>query len=291
MLARRRRRLASTALLTPALVIVALLFVIPLGRIGFQSVQLPSVGLDNYRDLFTDGYTFTVLCRTLLSCAIVALVSGLLGYPYAYAMTVASPRQRAVLMTIVLIPFWTSALARNYAWYVLFQDGGLFQRAATWFGIDNFVLLGTTTAVTIAMTFTLLPFLILPLYTNMDQIDRRLLLAARTLGASRIEAFLRVYLPLSLPGLISGLSLVFVLGLGFYVAPALLGSPQNAFVAQLIVIKLNSLGDFGGAGALGIFILAVTILILTVGNRVAGLGVRALGASSMGTTNAREGKE
>lgn len=281
-LARRRTRLASMALLMPAVIALIILFILPLVRIGYQSLTEPSTGFSNYKALFTDGYTVKVLTRTLLICALVTLIAGLLAYPYAYALTVVSPRMRAVLFTIVLLPFWTSALARNYAWIVLFQNGGLVERVLSYLGFHNMILLGTTAAVAIVMSLTLLPFLIFPLYTSMQQIDRRLLLAARTLGATRTQAFFRVYFPLSLPGVIAGVTLVFVLSLGFYVTPALLGSAQNAFIAQLIVIKLTNLGDFGGAGALGIFVLGVTLIILFIGGRAAGLGAKSLGASTVG---------
>src|SRR5690606_4417175 len=113
----------------------------------------------------------------------------LLAYPYAYAMTLAGPTMRAVLVTIVLVPFWTSMMARNFAWMLLMQDGGVIQQMLRPFGLGDVTLLGTTLAVIISMTQVLLPFLVLPLYSSMEQIDRRLVAAGQSLGARRARAF------------------------------------------------------------------------------------------------------
>jgi putative spermidine/putrescine transport system permease protein len=255
-------RAMTLLLLVPAVVASCLLFVYPLARIVVVSLTEPTVGLGNYLDLFTDGYTLRVLVRTLGVALAVAVLDLLMAFPFAYAMTVCGPRMRAVLFTIVLIPFWTSALAKNFAWMILFQRGGLVDRfLSSTFGIDH-PLLGTTPAVLIAMSQVLLPFAVLPLYARLDQIDRRLLDAAQGLGASRMQAFRQVYLPLSAPGLIAAATLTFILSLGFYVTPALLGSPQQTLIAQLIMARVEQVLDFGGANAIGIFLLVVTILML-----------------------------
>ena len=265
-----RRRAAGLLLLLPALLALLLLFVLPMISVAIRSVTEPEAGLGNYTGLFGDGYTLRVLGRTLLVALLVAAAGLLIAYPYAYAMTLVGPVGRAVLVTVVLVPFWTSMLARNYAWLVLMQDGGLIQRALRPFGLGDVSLTGTTTGVAISMTQVLLPFLVLPLYSALQGIDRRTLDAARSLGASRARAFRRVYLPLSMPGVLAGTSLVFVLALGFYVTPALLGSPQNAMIAQIINTRARDQLDFGGAGAMGIFVLVVTLLVVVVARRLAG---------------------
>jgi putative spermidine/putrescine transport system permease protein len=265
-----RGRATGWLLLLPSLVALAVFFVLPLLSVVVDSVTEPETGLGNYASLFTDGYTLRVLGRTLLVALVVSVVGVLLAYPYAYAMTLVGPTMRAVLVTIVLIPFWTSMLARNFAWMILMQDGGLIQDMLRPFGLGNVTLLGSTTAVGISMAQVLLPFLVLPMYSAMDQIDRRLLAAAQSLGSPRGRAFRRVYLPLSMPGVIAGVSLVFVLALGFYVTPALLGSTRNAMIAQVINVRAKELLDFGGAGAMGVFLLAVTLVVLGVSRRLAG---------------------
>jgi putative spermidine/putrescine transport system permease protein len=263
-----RSRTATLLLLLPAVVASLLLFVYPLTRIVVVSVTEPAIGLGNYLELFTDGYTLRVLIRTLWVALAVAVLDLLMAFPFAYAMTVCGPRTRAVLFTIVLIPFWTSALAKNFGWMILFQRGGLVDRflQAT-LGIDH-PLLGTTPAVLIAMSQVLLPFAVLPLYARLDQIDRRLLDAAQGLGAGRARAFRQVYLPLSAPGLVAAGSLVFILALGFYVTPALLGSPQQTLIAQLIMARVEQVLDFAGANAIGIFLLLVTIAMLLLSRLV-----------------------
>ncbi|SHL31735.1 putative spermidine/putrescine transport system permease protein [Pseudonocardia thermophila] len=252
-------RTATALLLAPAVIASLALFVYPLARIVVVSVTEPTIGLHNYAELFTDGYTLRVLTRTLLVALGVAVLDLLMAFPYAYAMTVCSPRVRAVLFTIVLIPFWTSALAKNFAWMILFQRGGLvdeFLKATL--GID-YPLLGTTPAVLIAMSQVLLPFAVLPLYASLEQIDRRLVDAAQGLGATRGRAFRQVYLPLAAPGLVAAGALAFILSLGFYITPALLGSPQQTLIAQLIMARVEQVLDFAGADAIGIFLLIVTV--------------------------------
>ncbi|GAA3934643.1 ABC transporter permease subunit [Actinoplanes auranticolor] len=268
-----RKRPSGWLFLAPALLALVVLFVLPLAGLVVDSFTEPETGLGNYASLFTDGYTIRVLGRTLVIALIVSVIGALLAYPYAYAMTLAGPTMRALLVTIVLIPFWTSMLARNFAWLVLLQDGGVVQKILTPVGLGDVRLLGTPIAVGISMTQVLLPFLVLPMYSAMSQIDGRLVAAGQSLGAPRSRAFRRIYLPLSAPGVVAGMSLVFVLALGFYVTPALLGSTRSAMIAQVINVRARELLDFGGAGAMGMFLLVVTLVVLALSRRLAGQNV------------------
>lgn len=267
-----RRRAAGLLLLLPALIALAIFFVLPLVSIVVDSFTDPEPGVDNYVQLFTDGYTLRVLGRTLVVALVVTVAGVVIAYPYTYMMTLAGPATRAVMVTVVLVPFWTSMLARNFAWMVLMQDGGVVQAALTPFGLGGARLIGGTFAVAVAMTQVLLPFMVLPMYSVMQQIDRRLLLAGQSLGASRLSSFWKVYFPLSLPGVVAGASLVFVLALGFYVTPALLGSPQNALIAQVVSTRTRDLLDFGGGGAMGVFMLVVTLAVLGLSRKLTGRG-------------------
>jgi putative spermidine/putrescine transport system permease protein len=275
-----RAHASGWVLLLPSLVALVVLFVVPLLNVVVESFTDPVVGLGNYASLFTDGYTIRVLGRTLLVGLVVSVVGVALAYPYAYAMTLVGPTMRAVLVTVVLVPFWTSMLARNFAWLVLMQDGGVIQSFLGLFGLGGVTLLGTTLAVGISMTQVLLPFLVLPMYSAMEQIDGRLVAAGQSLGAPRMRAFRRVYLPLSAPGVVAGMSLVFVLALGFYVTPALLGSTRSAMIAQVINVRAKELLDFGGAGAMGMFLLVVTLVVLGLSRRMAGQNVAAVAVGS-----------
>ncbi|GAB3504606.1 putative spermidine/putrescine transport system permease protein [Amycolatopsis cihanbeyliensis] len=255
--------------LLPAAAVLLVFFFYPLATIVWRSITEPAFGLDNYTVLFTDGVSVTVLLRTLRTALIVALVALVIAYPYAYAMTRVSKRGRALLTVLVLLPFWTSVMARNFAWYLLEQRGGLIERFLAALGIDGVVLLGSVTGVTVAMVQVMLPFMVLPLYSGMSAIDRRLLDAATSLGASWRTAFAKVYFPLSLPGVVSGFSLVFIVTLGFFITPALLGTPQQSLVAQVIETRVSDLLDFPGAGAFGAVLLVVTLLVLFAVSRIA----------------------
>ncbi|MFI7124713.1 ABC transporter permease [Nonomuraea sp. NPDC050153] len=266
---RRLRAAAPVWLLLPATAMLLVFFVYPLTAIIWRSFTDPAIGLSNYTALLHDDVSIKILLRTLRTSLIVALCTLAIAYPYAYAMTRVGPRARSVLTVLVLLPFWTSLMARNFAWYMLLQRGGPIDRFFGAIGIDDVVLLGSVAGVTIAMVQVMLPYMVLPLYSGMEKIDRRLLDAATSLGAPRWRAFVRVYLPLSIPGMLSGFSLVFVITLGFYITPALLGTPQQSLISQLIGTQVSDLLDFGGAGALGAVLLVVTLLVLFAVSRVA----------------------
>ncbi|WP_433272306.1 ABC transporter permease [Actinosynnema sp. CS-041913] len=266
---RRGRRGVVGWVLLPAVAVLLVFFFYPLATIVWSSFAEPTFGLANYTALFTDGVSVTVLLRTLRTALIVGLVALVVAYPYAYAMTRVSRRTRAVLTVLVLLPFWTSVMARNFAWYLLEQRDGLIDRFFSLFGIDGVVLLGSVTGVTVAMVQVMLPFMVLPLYSNLSSIDLRLMDAATSLGANRLKSFARVYLPLSLPGVVSGFSLVFIVTLGFFVTPALLGTPQQSLVSQVIETRVGDLLDFPGAGAMGSVLLVVTLVVLFAVSRIA----------------------
>lgn len=262
---RTRRPVPATAvallLLLPAIAGFVFLFLYPMTGVVIESVTLPEVGLDNYASMFTDGYTLNILVRTFYVALIVAVVAVILAFPYAYFMTICGPRWTALLMTIALIPFWSNATAKNFGLLVLFQRDGLVDQFTSFFGID-YPLVNTTPGIVIAMVQVLLPFAVLPLYARLGQINRRLVDAAQGLGATRRTAFWQVYVPQSMPGVAASFTLVFILSLGFYITPAMLGSPQQSLVAQLIMARLEVILDYGGASALGVFLLVVTLLIL-----------------------------
>jgi putative spermidine/putrescine transport system permease protein len=273
----RRTPAPSWLLLVPALGLLAAILLAPLGQSLLTSFGTPAFTLDNYAKLFTDGVTLTVLGRTAQTAVIVTVVTFLLGYPYAYLMTRVGPRMRGLLLTIVLIPFWTSVMARNFAWIILLQRGGPVQSVFEFFGAGDVVFYGSAVGVTVAMCQVLLPFMVLPLYSSLGSIDRKLLLAARGLGSSPLVAFWKIYWPLSRGGVVSGLILVFTLSLGFYVTPALLGSPQQSLIAQLLAQRTTQLLDFAGAGALGMVVLVVTLVLVAWANRFGG-SISAIGA-------------
>jgi len=281
----RRRPRPHLLLALPALALLAGALLLPLAQSAWNSVGMPQPTGEHYASLFTDGVTLRVLGRTAGTAVLVTLIAFLLGYPFAYLMTRVSPRVRALLLVVVLVPFWTSVMARNFAWILILQSGGPVHSFFRLFGLDV-VLYGTVAGVAIAMSQVLLPFMVLPLYSALSGIDRKLLLAARGLGSSPVRAFWRIYWPLSRGGVVSGVVLVFTLSLGFYVTPALLGSPQQSLIAQLLAQRTTQLLDFAGAGALGMLVLAVTLTLVAWANRVGGT-VSAIGVVATTTTRGR----
>jgi putative spermidine/putrescine transport system permease protein len=251
----------------PGLLFLALFFLLPILRMGARSVTDPSPA--NYRVFFESPVYAKVLWTTLRTSLVVTVVSLLLGYPYAYVMHHAKPRAQAVLIALVIVPFWSSLLVRTYAWTVLLQDTGvvnsLLKRLAL---IDQpLALMRNTLGVTVGMSHILVPFMVLPIFATMRRIDVDLIPAAEGLGARPFAAFRRVFLPLSLPGVFAGCLLVFVLALGFYITPALLGNPQNAMFSELVVNMVSERLEFGVGSALAMTLLAVTLVLLWVGSR------------------------
>lgn len=231
----------------------------------WKSFASPEIGLQNYAAFLQSPAEMAVLRRTFLVSMGVTAVCLAFGYPYAYLMTVTTARLRTLLMVVVLIPFWTSMMVRTYAWVALLQNNGPLDRVFKSLGIGGLALIGTPGAIMIGITQILMPFMIMSLYANMVRIDRRLLDAADSLGASPAVAFVKVFVPMTVPGVVAGCTLVFVLSLGFYLAPVLLGSPQHAMLSQLIVQQVSQLLDFGRAGAMAGVLLALALCVVALG--------------------------
>ena len=267
----RRRSLGNwrpLLLLIPAFVIVSLFFLAPLIDVFIRSITDPKPGVQNYVWLFTTEANINVVVRTFVTAIVVTLVCLLLAYPYAYLMTIVSDRTRNLMQLFIMMPLWTSILVRTLAWMVLLQDTGPINGLLmAWFGIGPIPLIRTTFGVALGMSQVLLPFMVLPLYSSMAKIDKRLLPAASNLGANPVTAFFTVYLPLSRPGIFSGGVTVFILGLGFYIIPALLGSSKESMISALIQQQISVFLMWGQGTALGIFLLVCTILILVVVSR------------------------
>jgi putative spermidine/putrescine transport system permease protein len=190
-------------------------------------------------------------------------------------MAHASERVRRLLIFVVLIPFWSSILVRTFAWMVLLQQKGLINKTLVdYLGLIDkpLTLIYNRTGVLIGMSHILLPFMVLPLYSVLTRIEPNLAQAAASLGAPPHRNFLRIYLPLSLPGLVAGGVLVFVIGLGYYITPALLGGPGDTMIAQLIEMQIADFGNWGVAGALAvILLLGTTTTFLLVSRSLIGV--------------------
>jgi ABC-type spermidine/putrescine transport system permease subunit I len=198
----------------------------------------------------------------------------LIGYPVAYFLaSLKNQKVSNLLMICVLLPFFTSILVRSYAWIVIFQTKGLINSLFLTLGIIErpLSILYTEMAVIIGMVHIMLPFMILPVYSVLKNLDRNLLRAARNLGASAVKAFVRVTFPLSLPGVGAGVMFTFILSLGFFITPALLGGPKTLMISTLIEQQINRLMNWEFAGAISVILLITTVIVVAVFDRIVGL--------------------
>jgi putative spermidine/putrescine transport system permease protein len=252
----------------PVIAVLGVVLLYPTSEIlrrAFTEFDRPQVGgWDNFSWFFSRPVNVTVLRRTVTVSAAATLITLLLGYPYAYTMTLVRPRVRTLMMSAVLISMFFGILLRNFSWIVLLQKEGALNDVLSAFGVERRTFLGTQGAVLMGMTHILFPFMVLPLYGVLRGIDRRLVAAAESLGATPRRAFLQVYLPLSIPGVFAGTVLVFVMSLGFYITPQLLGSPQQAMISQFIYLQFDRGAAFGRAGAMALVLLVVAVVIVGI---------------------------
>lgn len=261
--ARERRALALLTLPGAALIFVVL--IVPIGWLFWQSFFGASgqPTLENYTRMLRPVYVRTFVTTFQVS-GLVTLACVLLGYPVAYLLAQLPERLAGLLMIFVILPFWTSVLVRTYAWLVLLQRTGIINTWLVDAGLitEPLPLVHNMLGVVIGMVHVMLPFLILPLYASMRAIDPVYMRAAANCGATPAQAFRQVFLPLSLPGLAAGVGLVFVLCLGFYVTPALLGGGRVSMWAMQIADNISVYGNWGAASSLGVVLLVVTGIIL-----------------------------
>ena len=251
-------------LLMPALAWLGIVFVYPLGRLLSASLFTPTLSLASYARLLGSSIYLTVFVNTFEIGATVTMLALALGYPLAFVLATAGPRVSRLMLAAVIVPLWTSVLVRTYAWMVLLGRRGLVNEGLQSWGLLDapLPLLYNRLGVTIGMVHVLLPFMVLPIYSVMKGIDTDLLKAAQNLGANRRQAFLRVYVPLSLSGLATGSLLVFVSALGFFVTPALLGGRRDMMIAMLIDNQISQLLDWGLGSALAVVLFAITAGLL-----------------------------
>jgi putative spermidine/putrescine transport system permease protein len=251
-------------ILLPLLVVLGVFYFYPMLTVLIASFTFPETGLQNFKWFFGNSVNTAVLIRTVTTSLWTMIICVLLAFPYAFFMTIVKPKTRGLLMMLVLIPFWTSTVVRTFAWVVLLQDSGPLGQFAKLFGIEHLGIMRTPTAVLIGMAQVLLPFVVLPMFATMSKIDSRLVTAARSLGARPAKAFFTVYLPLTLPGVASGALLCFVMAIGFYITPAMLGSSRDAFLSTLIQGQVQGLAQWGHGAVIGLVLLVVTLVILGI---------------------------
>jgi mannopine transport system permease protein len=259
----------SLLLILPFLGVLLLAFLLPIGVLVHESLFVPAPTLRHYARVFDDPVYLRVLWRTLRISALVTLITLVLAYPLAVAMARARGAVLTLLAACVMLPLWTSVLVRTYAWTVLMRRNGLINQTLQALGIvdEPVRLLYTEGAVILAMAHVLLPFMVLPIWVALRGIPGDYARAAAVLGAPPWRGFLEVTLPLSRPGVASGCLMVFLLALGFFVTPALVGGPQQMMAATLISQQVRELLNWPFAGALVGCLLLLTLAIVAVFNR------------------------
>jgi ABC-type spermidine/putrescine transport system permease subunit I len=263
-------RLGGLAL--PGLLLIGIVALAPIAWLFWLSFRdADGATLVHYRRLLHPSYLISLQSTFELSFLVTAICVAL-GYPLAYVIAQARARMAAFLLLLVLFPIWTSLLVRCYAWLVLLQRRGLINTWLAGLGLIDgpLPLMHNFTGTAIGMVHIMLPFMVLPLYASMRAIDPDYVRAAANLGASPVKAFWQVYVPLSVPGLIAGIVIVFVLCLGFYVTPALLGGGRVMMWSMQIERNVSYYGDWGAASALGVVLLVLTLGILWLLGRVLG---------------------
>ncbi len=260
----------------PALVFLFLFLVLPLSSLFLVSVTEPSLGLGNYAKLLGDAAYGRVLFNTFFVAGVVTCVTLVIGYPVAWLLAILPARTAHLLMAAILLSMWTNLLARTYGWMVLLQRTGIINRTLIDLGLINepLPLINNLFGVTIGMTYIMLPYVILPLHATLSGIDPAIMQAAAITGAKPRQIFWRILLPLSLPGIGAGCLMVFVMALGYYVTPALLGGTANMMLAEMIAQQVQSLLNWGLGSAAAFILLAVTLVFFAIYVRVVGLGKR-----------------
>lgn len=262
----KTKRESTLGYLLPALLLIAFFFIVPVLMLLMRSVLEPEVGLQNYEALLGSTTYLRVFLNTFMVASVVTLVSIVIGYPVAWLLAIMPERWSRIVLAIIILSMWTNLLARTYAWMVLLQRTGVINKTLMGLGLIDtpLALVNNLVGVTIGMTYIMLPFVILPLMGVIRTIDPAILRAAALCGAGKMQCFLRVLLPLSLPGIAAGALMVFVMSLGYFVTPALLGGTSNMMLAELVAQFVQSLVNWGMGGAAALVLLVVTLVLYAV---------------------------
>ncbi|MDH3219675.1 MAG: ABC transporter permease subunit [Gammaproteobacteria bacterium] len=226
--------------------------------------------IDNYAYLWEDDLYVNTYLNSLKISTISTILCLLLGYPISYAIVRSSHTTKHILLMLIILPFWTSFLLRVYAWMGILADQGLINDFIRWLGYEPIRLLYTQTAVYIGIVYTYVPFMILPLYANMEKLDWELLEAAADLGARPMTTFFTVTLPMTLPGIIAGSLLVFIPATGEYVIPDLLGGGNVLMIGRVLYNEFNANVDWPVASAVAIALLLVLVLPMMLYQHIQG---------------------
>jgi putative spermidine/putrescine transport system permease protein len=258
-----RKKWNNVTLLFPIILFLFLFFIIPLASLLLRSLTEPTFGLQNFEQLLATSTYVQVLFNTFLVATLVTVISLLIGFPLAWCITLMPKGWGRFLISIILLSMWTSLLARTYSWLVLLQSSGIINKTLMAIGIIDqpLEMVHNLTGVIIGMSYIMVPFIVLPLQACMSAIDPMVLQAASICGASTRTVFFRIFLPLCKPGLFSGALMVFVMSLGYYVTPALLGGVSDMMLPEFIVQQIQNFLNWGMASASAVLLILITLVL------------------------------
>ncbi|NCG38468.1 MAG: ABC transporter permease subunit [Actinobacteria bacterium] len=270
--AEREERRRGLFMALPAYIYLFLFFAIPFGIVVVYSfatrtrtggTTLSGWNVDSYGRL-SEQIVRDVLTRSISLALLTTVLCLVIAYPFAYYMTTVSPTARNLMLVFVMIPFWTNFLVRNYAWPLLLANDGPFSNTTAFLGLGERNILFSQSAVVLGMVYSFLPFMILPLYASIERIDHGFVEASRDLYANGRQTFMKILLPLSMPGVVAGSILVFVPSLGAYVTPDILGGGKNVLLGSYIVTQFGTARNFPFGASLSV-VLMVVMLTATIG--------------------------
>lgn len=269
---KRSKPAKGTAWLVPAIALLFFFFLLPVVALLLRSVSEPEWGFQHYRELLATSTYFKVMANTFMVATVVTFFTVVIGFPVAWMLTIVPSKWAKWLLNVLLLSMWTNLLVRTYAWMILLQQTGAINKALMAIGLIDapLVMVNNLIGVTIGMTYIMVPFLVLLLHATLKAINPSVLRAAAVCGASQWQAFTRVLLPLAAPGLASGALMVFVMSLGYFVTPALLGGTANMMLAELIAQLVQSLLNWGLAGAVAFMLMVVTLGLYAIQLRLLG---------------------
>ena len=257
----------------PYIVWAVMMLVLPMALIALYSVMNQgnsiisfSFTLEHYAKFFTDPDFLLILWRSILIAVKTTVLCLLLGYPIAYYIARSTEKVQNVLILCITLPMWINMLVRTYAWIGLLSNGGIFQKILGFFGLGNVELLYTEGAVLLGMVYNFLPFMILQIQTSLSKMDYSLIEASADLGASPAQTFRRITLPLSMPGVINGITLVFLPAVSSFFIPKLLGGGQYFLIGNMIENQFITVGEWNFGSAVSM-IMAIIMLLLMMAVR------------------------
>lgn len=264
----RNMTLPYIAWMTVMIVLPMLLIVMYAFTKEGNSVATIQFTLSNFTDFITDDVYVAVLRRSLWIAMLTTLICIVLGYPIAYIIAQKQEEKKLFWVLLITMPTWINMMVRTYAWMGMLQDDGVINTILGFFGIGPFEMIYTTFAVAVGMVYNFIPFMILQIYTSLTKMDTSLLEAANDLGANRVQTFLRVTLPLSLPGVISGITLVFLPAVSSFFIPKLLGGGQYVLIGTVIETQFLTAGDWNSGSAISLVMALIVLFSMWLTRKV-----------------------